>query len=94
MDEFVFRDARPEDKAEVLAFTAHTWEFGDYIQHVYDYWLDDTSGRFLAIVHTPSGQIAGIDKLTMLSPAEAWFEGLRINPDFRGKVLPPKSSVI
>src|SRR5205814_10636978 len=28
--------------------------------------------------------IAGTDKLSFLSPTEAWFEGLRIHPDYRG----------
>lgn len=34
LGEFVVRDALPQDKEEVLAFTAHTWEFGDYISYV------------------------------------------------------------
>jgi GNAT superfamily N-acetyltransferase len=85
--EYIFRDVRAEDKAEVLAFTAKTWEFGDYIGYVFDEWLADPTGRFLAIEQRGSGQVVGIDKLTMLTPAEGWFEGLRIHPDFRGQGL-------
>jgi GNAT superfamily N-acetyltransferase len=85
--EYIYRDARPEDKAEVLALTAHTWEFGDYIQYVFDDWLADPDGRFLVAQEQTSGRIVAIDKLTMLSPTEAWFEGLRVHPDFRGRGL-------
>ncbi len=86
-DEFIFRSARPQDKADILAFTAHTWEFGDYIEHVLDDWLADKNGCFLVAQEARSGRIAAIDKLTLLSPTEAWFEGLRVNPDFRGRGL-------
>src|SRR5437762_1260753 len=86
-EEYTYRDVRPEDKAEILALTAHTWEFGDYIQYVFDDWLADTTGRFLVAQEQPSGRIVAIDKLSMLSPTEAWFEGLRVHPDFRGRGL-------
>lgn len=71
----------------MLAFTAHTWDFGDYIHYVYDKWLDDKSGLFLVAEEKKSGRLAAIDKLTILSPTEAWFEGLRVSPDFRGRGL-------
>ncbi len=86
---FRIRDALPQDKGPVLAFTAQTWEFGDYIEYVYDDWLHDRTGRFIVAEDTTTGAIAAIDKLTMLSPAEAWFEGLRVNPDYRGRGLAP-----
>lgn len=87
-DGFCFRDARPADRAQVVEFTAHTWgENGDYIARIYDDWLADPGGRFIAIEEQGTGRVAGIDKLTMLSPQEAWFEGLRVNPDFRGRGL-------
>jgi len=85
--EYLVRDARADDKPEVLEFTAHTWEFGDYIEYVYDDWLADPTGRFLVAEERTSGRIVAIDKLTMLSPTEAWFEGLRVHPDFRGRGL-------
>jgi GNAT superfamily N-acetyltransferase len=87
MTEFVIRDALPADKEEILALTANTWQGGDYVQWVFDDWIADTKGRFLVAEALPPGRIAGIDKMSFLSPSEAWFEGLRVHPDFRGQGL-------
>src|SRR5688500_4817737 len=84
---FRVRDVRPGDRAEILDMTAHTWAFGDYIEWVFDDWLAATTRRLLTAVHIDSGRLAAIDKLTFLSPQEAWFEGLRVAPDFRGQGL-------
>lgn len=85
--DFVYRDATAEDRDEVLAFTANTWEWGDYIHDVYDDWLADTTGRFLVAVEVATRRIAALDKLSFIRPGEAWFEGLRVNPEFRGRGL-------
>jgi GNAT superfamily N-acetyltransferase len=85
--EFVFRDALPSDREEVLALTANTWEGGDYIHWVFDEWVADTSGRFLVAVDATLGSIAAIDKLSFYTPGEAWFEGLRVHPAYRGRGL-------
>ncbi len=85
--DFLVRDVRQSDRAEVMEFTANTWDFGDYIEYVFDDWLNDPSGRFLVAEDPHSGRIAAIDKLSFLSPTEAWFEGLRVNPAFRGRGL-------
>src|SRR3954452_21034039 len=84
MPEFGIRDVAREDKEEILALTANTWEDGDYIHWVFDDWVSDTTGRFLAVEDKATGRTAGIDKMSFLSPAEAWFEGLRVHPDYRG----------
>jgi GNAT superfamily N-acetyltransferase len=87
---FELRPLHESDRDEVLAITAHTWQDGDYIPEVYDEWLADREGIFAALVHTPSGRIAAIDKVSMLAPGQAWFEGLRVNPDFRGQGISGK----
>lgn len=87
MPDFIFRDVRPEDKEQVLAFTANTWEDGDYIHYVYDEWIADPAGNFLAAIDSHSGAVVGIDKLSFLSPTEGWFEGIRVHPDYRGRGL-------
>lgn len=78
----VVRPARPEDREEVLAFCGRTWEWGDYIGDVWERWLADKDGYFM--VALVGERIAGTGKVTMISRAEAWLEGLRVNPAFRG----------
>jgi ribosomal protein S18 acetylase RimI-like enzyme len=80
-----FRPIRLEDKARILAFTAHTWgeEEGDYIGDVFDAWLADRAGEFTAAVL--ADQVVGIAKLTDLGDGEWWFEGLRVDPAQRRK---------
>ena len=78
-----FRPVVPADKDRVLAFTAHTWgaDEGDYIHDVFDEWLADPAGEFTAAVI--DAQVVAIAKLTDLCDGEWWFEGLRVDPDFR-----------
>lgn len=78
-----FRPVKPADKDRILAFTAHTWgaDEDDYIGDVFDDWLADQSGEFTAAVL--DDQVVAIAKLTDLGDGEWWFEGLRVDPDFR-----------
>jgi hypothetical protein len=79
----MFRPVQAADKDRVLAFTAHTWgaDEGDYIGDVFDDWLIDPKGEFTAALI--DDQVVAIAKLTHLSNGEWWFEGLRVDPDFR-----------
>lgn len=72
----------PEDKEEILSFTSNTWEWGDYIPEVFDEWLDPKNGDFIKAVL--DGKIVGISHIGYLSDWEAWLEGLRVHPDYRG----------
>jgi ribosomal protein S18 acetylase RimI-like enzyme len=82
-DPLSLRPVEPADKDRILAFTAHTWgvDEGDYIQEVFDDWLADPSGEFTAALI--EDQVVAIAKLTDLGNGEWWFEGLRVDPDFR-----------
>src|SRR5947209_5265530 len=81
MPQLEVRPARPEDRDAVLAFCAHTWESGDYIEYVWDKWLHAPEG--LLLVATSDGQPVGIDHLYMLNATDAWLEGLRVDPNYR-----------
>jgi ribosomal protein S18 acetylase RimI-like enzyme len=81
----VVRLARPEDREPVLAFCGRTFEWGDYIGDVWDRWVDDPAGPLLVAVF--GGEVVGTGKVTMISGTEAWLEGLRVNPAFRGQGL-------
>ncbi|HEX7736419.1 MAG TPA: GNAT family N-acetyltransferase [Ktedonobacteraceae bacterium] len=81
MAEIEVRQAREEDRAAVLAFCEHTWEWGDYIAYTWDEWLNDPSGQLLVAV--VDGQPVGLVHLLMLNATDAWQEGMRVDPAYR-----------
>ena len=81
MPDFDVRPARPEDREAILAFCQQTWEWGDYIEYVWDEWLNNPQGKLF--VATKDGQPVGVANMRMLTKTEAWFEGMRVNPTFR-----------
>ena len=77
------RFAEPRDKEFVVEFTRRTWEHGDYIEDVWDTWVNDTIGKlFVAEVDEKP---VGIMHVTFLTPDYAWLEGARVHPDYRGR---------
>jgi ribosomal protein S18 acetylase RimI-like enzyme len=81
MPDFEVRPARPEDRQAVLAFCQQTWEWGDYIEYVWDEWLNNPQGKLF--VATKDGQPVAVANMRMLNETEAWFEGMRVDPTFR-----------
>jgi GNAT superfamily N-acetyltransferase len=81
----VLRPARPEDKAAIAAFTQGTFPWGDYVAGRFDDWL--TAPDSLTVVAEVEGQPVGLARGTLLSPAEAWAQGLRVHPDHRRRGL-------
>ena len=81
MPDLEVRPARSEDREAVLAFCQQTWEWGDYLEYVWDEWLNNPQGKLF--VATIDGQPVGVTNIRMLNKTEAWFEGMRIDPTFR-----------
>jgi GNAT superfamily N-acetyltransferase len=81
MPQIEIRLARSEDREAVLAFSSHTWDWGDYIEYVWDEWLHDPQG--MLFVATSDGQPVGVAHIRMLNKTEAWLEGMRVAPTFR-----------
>src|SRR5712692_3471138 len=79
------RPARPEDREAVLAFCRQTWEWGDYIEYVWDEWLHDARGVLFVV--TVEGKPAGIANMRMLNETDAWLEGIRVDPAHRQQGL-------
>jgi RimJ/RimL family protein N-acetyltransferase len=77
------RDAVASDKEPILEFCHQTWDWGDYIEFVWDDWFNDPRGGLR--VGEVNGKPVGVNKLTMLTPAEGWMEGMRLNPAYRGR---------
>jgi GNAT superfamily N-acetyltransferase len=77
------RFAQAEDREAVLAFCAGVWEWEDDIEHTWERWLQDPSGRLF--VATIESQPVGIVHIQMLTAIDAWLEGLQVDPAFRGQ---------
>jgi GNAT superfamily N-acetyltransferase len=83
MSEIQIRAAQPEDREEVLAFCEQTWAWGDYIAEAWDSWLADAQGALL--VASVAERVVGLIHLRMLNESDAWLEGLRVDPAYRGQ---------
>jgi GNAT superfamily N-acetyltransferase len=85
MSEFDLRPAEQDDYDDVAAFTEETWperDGGDYIPRVYHDWIETDDARTL--VADAGDDVAGICQCVLLSEHEAWGQGIRVNPDYRG----------
>ncbi len=84
--DYQLREARPEDHEAVAAFTRNTWperENGDYLPEIYPEWIEGEGKHTL--VASADAEIAGVAQCVMLSGTEAWCQGMRVNPDYRGE---------
>jgi GNAT superfamily N-acetyltransferase len=94
------RRARVDDRDAVLAFASETFGGEDYIAEVWDDWLGAEDGICLAAVaHTADGREPidsdgrpieadrpiAFSRVALLSPSEAWLEGIRVDPAVRGR---------
>lgn len=90
------RPSRAEDREAVLAFCAHTWSGGDYIEDVWEDWLHDERGALLVAVSQE--RPIGLIHVGMCSDDEAWIEGIRVDPAQRrqgvGRVLVSRALVV
>lgn len=87
------RPARPEDEAAVAAFTRDTWsdrETGDYVPDVFADWVAGDGPRQRTLVADvrdradPETAIAGLVQTVILDDGQAWAQGMRVNPRYRG----------
>ncbi|MFM7795623.1 MAG: GNAT family N-acetyltransferase [Candidatus Nitrosotenuis sp.] len=78
--ELKIRLAQNKDKNQVLSFCVNTFEWGDYIDRVWDKWY----AKKTLLVADHRGIAAGICNAA-LSANQLWIEGIRINPIFRRK---------
>ena len=72
------RPARREDWDDVRDFCTRTFSWGDYIEEVWDDWVDGGG----LIVCEGDGAILGISHM-VLAGGEAWMEGIRVRPSAR-----------
>ncbi len=80
----MIRKATAEDKATILKFCKDTFSWGDYIEHVWNFWLSED----LLLVYEKQLPL-GICHV-FCSKDQIWIEGIRINPDFRKQKIASK----
>jgi GNAT superfamily N-acetyltransferase len=76
------RKAIKSDKEEILSFCSNTFEWGDYIDQVWDLWHADKTGRLL-IAESESKKIAMSHVAVCPDSKNAWLEGVRVHPGYR-----------
>lgn len=84
--DFTVRPARADDRDAVVAFCRQTWDFGDYIDQVWDRWLADPETLLLVIADGDDRPV-GLGQVRIVSPGDAWLEGLRVDPAVRRQGL-------
>ncbi len=77
----ILREAREEDVEDIREIASLTWEGHDYLAKVFHSWVKD--GGFFVIEE--GSKVVATAKLTSLPCNVAWFEGLRVHPDYRGR---------
>jgi GNAT superfamily N-acetyltransferase len=86
-----YRRATHDDYDDVVAFTADTWsdrDGSDYIPDVYHDWIEDddpdaADGQFTCVAAV-DGRVVSIAQIVVLSEHEAWCQGMRTAPAYRG----------
>ena len=85
-DDVEVRRARHGDREAVVDFTEDTWPEldGDYIPEVFEEWVDTDGPEQRTLVATVDGRPVGVLQAVLLSDHEAWAQGMRVDPEFRG----------
>jgi RimJ/RimL family protein N-acetyltransferase len=86
-----FRFAKKSDKEDVLKFCVNTFDWGDYIDQVWDLWFSDLNGALIVaeneIRHTKGSVIAVSHVSLCPNRKNIWLEGIRVNPDYRRRSI-------
>lgn len=79
--EFLVREAKDSDKEPLMSFIKDVWGGHDYIPKVWDNWINDRTAKMF-VVET-SGRPVAMNRVRFLEDGSAWFEGVRVHPDYR-----------
>ena len=72
------RKAVKSDKEEILSFCSNTFDWGDYIDQVWDLWRADRNGRLL-VAESEGRKIAMSHVAVCPGSKSAWLEGVRVH---------------
>lgn len=85
------RRATKSDKEEVLRFCVNTFEWGDYIDQVWDLWYSDQAGLLLvaeeeecSLHNKKKSSVIAVSHVSLCpNKNHIWLEGIRVNPNYR-----------
>jgi N-acetylglutamate synthase-like GNAT family acetyltransferase len=81
-----FRHAKQSDKNNVLSFCTNTFEWGDYIEQVWDEWYADPNGYLM--IAEENEVIAAVSHAYLCpNRNRVWLEGVRVNPYLRRRAV-------
>lgn len=80
----MIRIAKNKDKIPILKFCKNTFSWGDYIEHVWDFWLSEDN-LFVFEKNFPVGICH-----SFYCKNQVWIEGIRIDPNFRRQKIASK----
>lgn len=76
------RKALQSDKQDILSFCENTFSWGDYIDQVWELWLDGADGQLL--VAEADGKRVGLSHVANCPETHSiWIEGIRVHPSYR-----------
>ncbi len=79
--QLTIRPAKQSDKKAILEFCQHTFDWGDYVPHVWEQWVKEKHARlFTALI---GSQPVGMMRVSIIKPGEAWLQAARTHPDHR-----------
>ncbi|MDQ4074188.1 MAG: GNAT family N-acetyltransferase [Thermoproteota archaeon] len=83
------RNAQSPDKDKVLSFCRDTFAWGDYIEEVWDKWLNDASGS-LVVADSNSSESAIRNPVALCHASTCphnslWIEGIRVDRRYRNR---------
>lgn len=86
------RQATLDDYDAVVGFTEDTWpeHGGDYIPRVFESWVESDGPAQRTFVLDAGDELAGLCQGVLLSEHEAWAQGMRVNPAYRGQGVSPQ----
>jgi ribosomal protein S18 acetylase RimI-like enzyme len=85
------RRATKSDKEEVLRFCVNTFEWGDYIDQVWDSWYSDQAGLLLvaeeekySLHNKKQSSVIAVSHVSLCpNKNHVWLEGIRVDPNYR-----------
>lgn len=78
--DIIIRRGRMEDEPHIQEFTKDTFKWGDYVGEVFRSWLDGDCDVYVA---EADGTPVAVTCVAYPADGEAWFQGIRVHPDYR-----------